>query len=137
MISAQEIDKFVETLDEEVISSGATRKFVVHLDKKIYLHPQDPRFGASLDGVLYSFRRPKGARGTASRKSGVDYGRPRVLNGHEDFKGRLMITITTKDKRFKTHFVCAVFHNNPRKSTNVRFLDKNDRNLSIDNISWK
>ncbi len=137
MISAQEIDKYVDTLNEEVIPGGASRKFVVHLDKKIYLHPEDPRFGASVDGVLYSFRRPKGARGTASRKSGVDYGRPRELKGHEDFKGRLMITITPQDKRFKTNFVCSIFHNNTSQSSNVRFLDKNDRNLSIENISWK
>ena len=136
MISLKELKECVEGLSEEVLSNNAKRKFVTCFGDKIYLHPEDPRFGAKLDGTLYSFRRPMGARGTSLRASGVDYVRPRVLKGHKEYRGRLMITITPTDKRQKSYFVCEIFGNKPSIKSKVGYRDSNEMNLAYDNIYW-
>lgn len=136
MISLKELQQYVDTFSEELISDGVKRKYVTCFGDKIYLHPDDPRFGARLDGTLFSFRRPMGARGTEARASGVDYARPRILKGHKEYRGRLMITITPTDKRQKANFVCEIFHCRPSLKSKVGFNDSDNSNLSYDNLYW-
>lgn len=136
MISLNELERYVEECSDELISEGVKRKYVTCMGEKIYLHPGDPRFGAKLNGTLYSFRRPMGARGTKSRASGVDYARPRVLKGHTDARDLLMITITPTDKRQKAYFVCEIFHNKPSMKSKVSFKDSDNKNLSSSNLLW-
>ena len=73
MIPVSEAHAHTEFFPTVSICDGAVRKY---LDWKgdvdvvrIYLHPAEPWFGASLDGTLYSFRRPMGPQYKKSLKN--------------------------------------------------------------------
>ena len=57
MIRVSEVDYHISLFPEDTICEGVTRKYIEFNKTRLYLHPGDPRFGASLDGILYSFRR--------------------------------------------------------------------------------
>lgn len=106
MIAASKVNEYIKSFSEEVVGDGLTRKVVKTLNLgKIYLHPTDPRFGCDEERVLYSFRRPMGYDGTGTRAAGVDYGKPKKLNGHIGKKGVLWISIETYKKVKKETFI--------------------------------
>lgn len=136
MITLEEINDYISYFPEERICEGTIRKYVSNGNTKIYLHPTEPRFGASLDGTLYSFRRPRGARGTPNRSAGVDYGRPRVLKGYSDKRGNTIVTITPYLKRKKCEFVNEIFRERFTPADKVGFINGDKTNLDCDNIFW-
>ena len=112
MISVGELKSYVEDLPSEEVNEGVFRKFIEHKNNRIYLHPNDPRFGSSKDGCFYSFRRPMGPRGS-QRQPGVDFGKPRELKGHINRHGTVVITITPYIKRRKSDMLSEIFQGNP------------------------
>ena len=136
MISLSEIEHHISFFPEAVICEGASRKYVEHEGVIIYLHPVDPRFGATLEGTLYSFRRPKGPRGTEAREAGVNYRKPRVLKGHRNYRGDVMITITPYDKRRKDNLVNEIFRDRQSPRDKVGFINGDKTDFSSDNMFW-
>ena len=136
MIPVSEVAYHIARFPEASICEGVIRKFVEHKDVRLYLHPMDPRFAASLDGTLYSFRRPMGARGTTNREAGVSFSKPRVLKGHKNYKGVLMITITPYDKRVKASLVNEIFRDRNSDKDHVIFLNSDYSDLSATNLQW-
>jgi len=136
MITLEEIQDYISYFPEKIICEGCIRKYVIHEKVTIYLHPQEPRFGAALDGTLYSFRRPRGAAGTPNRSAGVDYGRPRVLKGYCDHRGNIIVTISSYSKRKKCEMVNEVFRDRQLPTNKVGFIDGDKSNLDCDNIFW-
>lgn len=112
MIPVSELAGYVKELPSEEVNDGVFRKYVDHNDLRIYLHPDDPRFGATRNGVFYSFRRPMGARGS-QRMAGVHFGKPRELKGHTNRHGTIVITITPYQKRKKSDIISEIFQGNP------------------------
>lgn len=136
MIRVSEVDYHISLFPEDTICEGVTRKYIEFNKTRLYLHPGDPRFGASLDGILYSFRRPMGARGTENREAGVSYSKPRLLKGHKNYRGTLMITITPYDKRSKAELLNEIYRDRNSKSSSVVFLNGNENDFSADNMRW-
>lgn len=136
MLSITELSSHVETLPEEAICDGAIRKYVVFNGDKVYLHPQDPRFGATLAGELYSFRRPMGARGNLTRKPGVNFAKPRILNGHVDSRGVVMITIETHKKTSKGNFINEIYRDKPHPRCRTKFANLNEKDFCPENLYW-
>lgn len=136
MLSVTELESHIQTLPYELICDGASRKFVSYKEEKIYLHPVDPRFGASLEGNLYSFRRPMGARGSITRKPGVHYGKPRLLKGHTDSRGVIMICIETHKKVSKANFMNEIYRDKPSLRSKTKFRNLDEADLRPENLYW-
>lgn len=141
MIAAELIEEYVSDFPMENVpcEGGGIRKYVLYFSEKIYLYPSDPRFGAKIDGTLYTFRRAGGpSRGLhVKRKAFVDYSRPRMMKGHSDKKGNVRISITTHDKRNKAIFVAEIFRDKPTYPVEIGFHNSEKSDLSAANIYWK
>ena len=106
MISAAKVSDYILSFAIEATESGAQRRVVETPEYgKVYLHPEDPRFGCDNQSTLYSFRRPMGHTKSGDRSAGVDYDRPKILNGHSGYKGEIWITIDSYTKVKKKAFV--------------------------------
>ena len=128
MIPAEALQEHIISLPSESICDGAIRKYVdTDAFGRIYLHPKDPRFGADLNGNLYSFKRPMGARGTLDRKAGVNYEKPKLTTGHR-VKGLWYVSTDARIKRNKMNFMNEIYYDSPfRGALLSNYLDdKND-----------
>lgn len=106
MISTTRVSEYILSFAIEETDSGVQRRVVdSNQYGKIYLHPEDPRFGCDNNHTLYSFRRAMGHSKWGDRCAGVDYSRPRILKGHSGYNGEFWISIEPYKKVKKDVFI--------------------------------
>ena len=146
MIPVSEAQSHVYHYPDNKICDGATRKYIdwtVGSDSvRIYLHPVEPWFGASLDGTLYSFRRPMGPQykksmGSPDRQAGVNFGKPKVLKGHKTNRNQIKVSITPYLKRNKIDILNEIYRDKPPGAKKVGFVSNDELDMSSTNLYWK
>ena len=136
MIPAEALQQHIIGLPSEPICDGAIRKYVdTDTFGRIYLHPKDPRFGADLNGNLYSFKRPMGARGTSDRKAGVNYEKPKLTRGHK-VKDLWKISTDARVKRNKMNFMNEIYYDSPFSGASLSNYLEDTGNFSPESLRW-